>query len=424
MKNEIVIDRTPGGIPVVVERLPYSHCASFSVYMGAGSRDEVEDQAGIAHMLEHMLFKGTQNRTAQQMSEEIEAAGGEQNGYTTKEVTSYQAFALDETAEVAEDILADMVLHPRLDKGCLDTEKNVVVQEIRMMENDPEDYIHVLFTETMWGKHAMGRSEAGSVETVQSLSDQDVRSFFESHYRPPRMAVVVTGNVKLAQVMDWASRSFDPLEPAKNDRPREAPVPLAQFKVYPRNDKQAYVGMGFPGLSSVHPDRFAQRLMTSVMGMGTSSRLFQEIRERTGLVYEIFASSASYTDCGAVSVFFNTSVKDQEKVVRLVAKEIDRLKSEGLVKDELNRAKHLLKGIYVRRLESTETRMIRLGEMFMATGEALTAEETLQRMDAVTEEMIIQSAEELMTRDKLCIALHAPGKESEAAVKSLEDLDF
>ena len=424
MKNEITIDRTPGGIPVVVERLPYSHCASFSVYIGAGSRDEADQQAGIAHMLEHMLFKGTENRTAQQMSEEIEAAGGEQNGYTTKEVTSYQAFALDETAATAEDILADMVLHPCLDKTCLDTERNVVIQEIRMMENDPEDYIHVLFTETLWGGHAMGRSEAGSVGTVSGLGQKEVRSFFDSHYRPPRMAVVATGNINAAQVRDWASSSFDGLEPTRNDRPRVAPKPLAQFKAYPREDKQAYVGMGFPGLSSVHPDRFAQRLMTSVLGMGTSSRLFQEIRERTGLVYEIFASSASYTDCGSISVFFNTSVNDQEKVVRLVAKEIGRLKNEGLGKEELMRAKHLLKGIYVRRLESTETRMVRLGEMFMATGEALTAEETLRRMDAVTEEDVLRSADELMARDKLCIALHAPGKESEAAVKNLGDLDF
>jgi predicted Zn-dependent peptidase len=225
-------------------------------------------------------------------------------------------------------------------------------------------------------------------------------------------------------VRDWASRSFDHLEPAKGERPREAPTPLAQFKVYPREDKQAYVGMGFPGLSSVDPDRFAARLMTSVLGMGTSSRLFQEIREKTGLVYEIFASSASYTDCGALSIFFNTAVKDQERVVRLVADEIGRLKAEGLDKEELKRAKHLLKGIYVRRLESTETRMIRLGEMFMATGEALTAEETLRRMDEVTEEMIIRSAEKLMTRDKLCLALHAPGKESETAAASLADLDF
>ena len=145
----------------MTECLPDSHSVSLSVYIGAGSRDEVDSQAGIAHMLEHMLFKGTQNRTAKQMSEQIEAAGGEQNGYTTKEVTSYQAFALDETAAVAQELLADMVLHPRLERSCLDTERNVVIQEIRMLENDPEEYIHVLFTETLWGAHSMGRSEAG-----------------------------------------------------------------------------------------------------------------------------------------------------------------------------------------------------------------------------------------------------------------------
>jgi predicted Zn-dependent peptidase len=424
VNDGITVTSTPGGLPVVVEKLPYSHSASLSVYIGAGSRDETDQQAGIAHMLEHMMFKGTKNRSAKQMSEEIEAAGGEQNGYTTKEVTSYQAFAIDETAGTAQDILSDMVLNPLLDEASLDTERNVVIQEIRMLENDPQEYIHVLFYETLWGRHPMGRSEAGSVQTVSSLSPEDVRAFFESHYRPPRMAVVAAGNLDTQKVVDWASDQFDKLEKTNGTRDRVPPQPLAQFKVYPRDDKQAYVGLGFPGRSSTDPQRFSQRLMTSILGMGTSSRLFQEVREKSGLVYEIFASSSSYTDCGAISIYFNTSVDEQERVVRMVAKEIDRLKTEGLEKEELHRAKNLLKGVYVRRLESSESRMIRLGEMFMSTGEALSAEEQLRRVDAVTEEDIVKDAETLMVRDKLCIALHAPGKESTKAAKDLADLDF
>jgi predicted Zn-dependent peptidase len=424
VSDEITTNRTPAGIPVVVERLPDFHSASLSVYFGTGSRDEEERQSGIAHMLEHMLFKGTTRRTAREMSEQIEAAGGEMNGYTTKEVTSYQVCALDETVDVAEDILADMVLNPSLDASCLATEKNVVLQEINMLQNDPDDYIHDLFAETLWGDHPMGRSEAGSSATVSSLSERDVKDFFQRHYRPPRMAVVAVGNVDPAQVVEWASQSFDGLAPAPPRRERTAPRPNATFRVCPREDRQAYVGMGFPGCSSVDPERFALRLTASILGMGTSSRLFQEIREKEGLVYEIFATSGSYTDCGAVSVFFNTSVKDQERVVRLVAREVRRLKEEGLVKGELERAKHLLKGVYVRKLESSETRMVRLGEMFMSTGEAVAAEETLRRMDAVTEEDVHRMARELMRRDRLCMALHAPGKESERAARDLADLDF
>ncbi|MDW5564108.1 MAG: pitrilysin family protein [Methanomassiliicoccus sp.] len=424
MADQIQTHRTPEGIPVIVECLPSAHSASFSVYFGTGSRDETDEQAGIAHMLEHMLFKGTENRTARQMAEEIEAAGGEQNGYTTKEVTSYQAYALEETVEVGEAILADMVLHPLLSMDCLATERNVVIQEIRMLENDPEDNIHVLFNETLWGNHPMGRSEAGSVGTVSSLSDKDIRSFFQSHYRPPKMAVVAVGNVNEGQVMEWASRSFDDLDVKRSSGTRDAPAPMAQFRVFPRDDKQAYVGLGFPGLSAVDPDRFAQRLLASLLGMGTSSRLFQEIRERSGLVYEIYASSGSYTDCGSFSVFYNTAVKDQEKVARLVAKEIGRLKAEGLEKGELQRSKNLWKGAYVRRLESTESRMVRLGEVFMASGEVLTPEETLCRMEAVTEESVLKVAQQVLVRNKLAIAMHAPGKESEVQARSLEDLDM
>lgn len=424
MTDEIGILRTPGGIPVIIECLPSTHSASFSAYFGTGSRDESDEQAGIAHMLEHMLFKGTKNRTARQMSEDIEAAGGEQNGYTTKEVTAYQAYALDETAEVAEDVLADMVLRPLLSKECLDIEKNVVIQEIRMLENDPDDYVHVLFNKTLWGKHPMGRSEAGSVSTVSSFTEEDIRSFFHERYRPPKIAVIAVGNVDRDQVMEWASRAFDGLEARGGPDGRSAPAPQARFDIYPREDKQAYVGIGFPGLSAVDPDRFAQRMLASVLGMGTSSRLFQEIREKSGLVYEIYASSGNYTDCGTFSVFYNTAVKDQEKVARLVAQEIERLKGEGLEKGELQRSKHLLKGAYVRRLESTESRMVRLGEMFMATGEAIAPEETIRRMDGVTEEEVLKAAERLLVRNKLALAMHAPKKESEAQARSLEDLDF
>jgi len=424
VSDEITTNRTPAGIPVVVERLPGFHSASLSVYLGTGSRDEDERQAGIAHMLEHMLFKGTTRRTAREMSEQVEAAGGEMNGYTTKEVTSYQVCALDETVDVAQDILADMVLNPLLDASCLTTEKNVVLQEINMLQNDPDDYIHVLFAETLWGDHSMGRSEAGSSATVSALTERDVREFFQRHYRPPRMAVIAVGNVDPAQVVDWASESFDGLAPAPARQERAAPHHNAEFRVYPREDRQAYVGMGFPGCSSVDPERFALRLTASILGMGTSSRLFQEIREKEGLVYEIFASSSSYTDCGAMSIFFNTTVDDQEKVVRLVGKEIRRLKDEGLEKGELERAKRLLKGIYVRRLESSETRMVRLGEAFMSTGRATTPEESLRNIDAVTEEDVHRMARKVMLRDRLCMTLHAPGKESERDAKELEGLDF
>ena len=196
VKEELSLVRTSSGIPVIVERMPYARSAAFSVYIGKGSRDEPEDKAGIAHMLEHMLFKGTKERTPRQMAEQIEAAGGEQNGYTTKEVTSYQASTLDETASIAQDLLADMVLEPLLDAESLKTEKTVVVQEIKMLENDPQDYIHVLFLESMWGKHPMGRSESGFERTVNSISSDDLREFFETNYKPPNLAIVAAGNVQ------------------------------------------------------------------------------------------------------------------------------------------------------------------------------------------------------------------------------------
>ena len=414
---------TSAGIPVIIERLPDFHSASLSVYLGAGSRDEEEQQAGIAHVLEHMLFKGTYRRTSREISECIEAAGGEMNGYTTKEVTSYQICTLDETVDVAQDILADMILNPSLDNSCLITEKNVILQEINMLQNDPDRYIHVLFADALWGGHPMGRSEAGSSETVISITEGDVKNFFRQHYRPPNMAVVAVGNVDASQITNWVSDSFDHLSLNQSSHNRITPHYNAEFKLYPREGPQAYVGMGFPGSSSIDPDRFSQRLLASILGIGTSSRLFQEIREKEGLVYEVFASSSSYTDCGAMSIFFNTTVNNMEKVVHLISKEILRLKNEGLDNGELERAKRLLKGIYVRRLESSETRMIRLGEVFMSTGEAITSEETLCSIDNVTEEDVCNAASDVMSRDNLCMAVHA-SEESKKYINNLEGLDF
>jgi len=205
---------------------------------------------------------------------------------------------------------------------------------------------------------------------------------------------------------------------------RTKPRAHARFAVYPRQDKQAYAGMGFPGASAASGDRYALRLLSAVLGMGMSSRLFQEVRERSGLVYEIFSSSHSYTDCGSVSIFYNTASKDQARVAHLTAKEMRKLKEEGLEDGELDRAKNMLNGAYVRRLESSSSRMFRLAEGFMSSGEAISPEETTRRIAAVTEEDVMKAASKYLKRGALAMALHAPKKESDGAVKDLEGLDF
>lgn len=423
MSDDIKLLHTSAGIPVITESISHSHSASAAVYFGTGSRDETDDKAGIAHLLEHMMFKGTPKRSSKDIAEEIEAAGGEHNGYTTYEVTCYHISSLDETFHSSADILSDMVKNPLLKQSDLDTERNVVIQEIRMMENDPDDYIHTLFSQTIWGGHPLGRSEAGFVETVKALNAEDLREFFEANYRPPRMAVIATGNIDEDKIVSWASENFDDLAKAQ-ERERSAPAPNARFMVYPKKDPQAYICMGFPGLKSADPERHAQRLMSAVFGAGMSSRLFQEIREKTGMVYEIYSSGTAYTDCGTLDILFNTDVKKEEEIIRLVAAEIKKLKEEGLKPGELDRAKHMMKGAYVRRFESSEARMMRLGESYMATGKVTSIEDLLEKMDAVTEEDVSKIADQLLDRSKLSIAIHAPEKESKKAVKSLEDLDF
>jgi len=420
----ISLTSTRSGIPVVAERLPQSRSAAISICIGAGSRDEEERQTGIAHMLEHVLFKGTKKKSSKEISEIIEGAGGEMNAYTSREMTAYYAVTLDETMSVAEDLLAEMMMQPSISKKAVETEKNVVVQEIRMLENNPEEYIHILFLNGLWGNHPMGRSEGGTVEAVPSFPASDLREFYSHHYRPPHFVVVACGNVSVPQIEEWASQQFDPLERNDSWGARQPPSPRAGTMVFPREDAQAYIGMGFPGMSTNDPDKYAQRLLSSILGTGTSSRLFQTIREKEGLAYSIYSVSHSYTDCGAFASFFSTSVDNAEKVIRLVAQELKNLKENGLEKEELIRAKRMLKGVYVRRLESTEARMFRLGDLYLSTGSVMSPEETLDRLDAVTEEDVMRICHTIVDRKDLCTVIHGPKEQGERAAADIQDIDF
>ncbi len=418
------LDHTEAGIPVIVERMPHSGSAALSVCIGSGSRDEKDDESGIAHLLEHLLFKGTGKRSAREMSEVIEGAGGEMNAYTSREMTVYYATTLDETIATAQELLSEIVLDPSISKNAVETEKNVVTQEIRMLENNPEEYIHILFLNSLWGDHPMGRSEGGTVESVSAMTSSDLRRFYSEHYRPPHFALVACGNVDKEQVRQWAGKMFDDLPPRDTWKNRVAPQPHAGIKVYPREDSQAYVGMGFPGMDVKNQDKYAQRMLSSILGSGTSSRLFQSIREKEGLAYAIYSVAHSFSDCGAFGTFFSTAVENMERVIRLVGEEFRKIRDEGLEKQELIRAKRMLKGVYVRKLESTEARMFRLGDIFLSTGMVMSAEETLEKMDAVTEEDVMRVCHQLIDREKMSMAIHCPAVQGEKAAAELQGLDF
>jgi len=422
--EELNLRRTPGGIPVIVDRLEYSKAVSLAVYIGVGSRDEPPEKCGIAHLLEHMLFKGTTLRSSKQMSQQIEAAGGEMNGYTSKELTAYYVSTLDVTFPTAQELLAEMVRKPLLDPKDVETEKKVVTQEIRMAEDDPDNYIHELLAKAMWKGNPMANSEGGEVDCVLPMTREDLFSFFDDYYRPPHMAIVATGNVDPAQVVDWATESFDGMGTAKKKVLRKAPRFHPGVQLYPREGDQVYAAMGFPAVKASHSDRYAVGTLSGILASGTSSRLYQKVREENGLVYSIYSMAAPFTDCGVLGLFFSTSSADAEKVFSLIANELRSIKEDGLEKDELLRAKRWVEGIIVRKLEPVESRMFFLGEAFLQAGAPMTREELLAKLEGISQDDVERMAQTLLDQEKLCITLHASQEEGSRIAREVKALDF
>jgi predicted Zn-dependent peptidase len=419
-----VLSRTSAGIPVIVEVLPRSRSAALSVNFRVGSRDEDRELCGTAHFLEHIMFKGTQERNAKQFSEMVEGAGGEMNAYTTKESTSYHVFSLDETFDVMKGLMADMMTAPLIDKEHVELERGVVLQEISMLEDDPEDYSRVLLDRTIWEGNPMAQTETGRPECVTGLSDKDLRRFFEEHYRPPNMSVVACGNVSVADVVSWAEETFDHLPHAVANNDRTPPTPNAITKVFPRKGNQAYVELGFPGLPGKHVDRKALTVACIILGGGTSSRLYQTVREDQGLVYHISMYPQSYTDCGIIDTFFSASMGKLDRVLATLAEELTRFKDEGPNQEEITRAKRWIKGMLVRKLEGTDSRLYWQGEHYMLNGELAAVDRSLAEFEHVTKEDVIRVSNELFQRKRMCATLLAPEKQGGLAARRMQALDF
>jgi predicted Zn-dependent peptidase len=406
-KGEISISRTEGGIPVVVETLPPSSSVALAVYVNVGSRNEPAGKAGMAHLLEHMAFRGTENLTSRQISERIEDAGGELNGFTGKEYTCYYSSILKETFEIAGEILGEIVATPILAEDSFILEKQIVTQEVNMLLNEPESYIHYLFTQAIWDGHPMSIPEAGDFDTIGSISLLDLKDFYASNYSPENLIVVASGGVEAKKVQDWAS-DLDSMPRATRIKDQLPPTPKADIRFFPREGDQEYVGLGFPGFEASDPARQVQRMLSALLGAGMSSRLFQKVREEEGLVYSIYSISKHYSDCGNLGIYFSCSKDKLAGVLDSISSEFSLLKREGLEPGELDRVKRLIKGALVRRLESTENRMFRIGEAYAMTGKVKTIEEMIQEMEEITEDQVLDIAEEMITPQKICVAIHGP----------------
>ena len=402
------IERTEfsSGLRVVTERMPSVRSVSLGFWVLAGSRDERPSISGSSHFLEHLLFKGTDRRSAQDIAENFDAIGGDVNAFTAREYTCYFARVLDRDLEMAVDHLADMVQHSLIRADDLDAERQVILEEINIHEDSPEDIVHDLFTHTLWPEHPLGRPILGTVETIAAANRASVKRFYSRHYVPGNLVIAAAGNLRhddvlrmLKQRMDTGRRLSGSSASARNVRaPGRAPKPSGAHLVKRRKTEQAHICLGTNGLARNDPDRFAFLVVNTALGGGMSSRLFQEVREKRGLAYSVYSYHSQYTEAGLFSAYAGTTPSRAGDVVSLLRRELEGVRDGGIVQAEFDRAKGHVKGSIVLSLEDPGGRMSRLGRSEISHGEILSVDQALRRVEGVTLEDAHRVAERVLSQ--------------------------
>lgn len=400
-----VVKRTvlPSGLRVITERVPGVRSATIGLWVGIGSRDEQPSVAGAAHYLEHLLFKATARRDAAAIAEEIDAVGGEFNAFTAKEHTCYYAQVLDDDLPLAIDLVTDVVFHARCAQSDVDTERRVVLDEIAMRDDDPEDVLHENFLTAVLGEHPLARPVLGTGASVGAMSARALRGFYRRRYTPERMVLAVAGNIEHAQVLRMVRRALRAIpRPTRTPQaPREgrARIPRRQRLVLHKDDtEQAHVLLGMRALSRHDDRRFGLSVLNAALGGGMSSRLFQQVRERRGLAYQVYSSVASYADTGHMSVYAGCAPDRLGEVTAVLREELAQVAAHGLTDEEIVRAKGQLRGGLVLGLEDTASRMSRIGKNELNYGRYFGVNDTVARIDAVTPDEVRALAGTLLRR--------------------------
>jgi predicted Zn-dependent peptidase len=395
----------PGGLRVVTEAVPGVRSVSLGIWIGIGSRDEASRQAGAAHYLEHLRFKGTRRRTAVDIAEQFDAVGGDLNAFTAKEHTCYYAHVLDADLPLAVDVLADVVTDATLTPADVEIERGVVLEEIAMRDDDPEDLLGELFDEALFGDHPLGRPVIGSEESIRRMTRETLHEFWRGEYTTPRMIVAAAGNLVHAEVVDLAAAALGPAaersasaSPVPPRRPAAAVLaPRPSLVLRSEDTEQAHLMLGAPGISRHDPRRSALQVLNTALGGGPSSRLFQQVREQRGLAYSVYSSISTYSDAGSFAVYAGCAPERLDEVVQVVRTVLADVAADGLTPEELTRAQGNLRGGLVLGLEDTPSRMNRIGRSELDHGRQRSITESLDRISAVTPEQVTELARELLS---------------------------
>jgi len=380
--SEVVLDN---GMRVLVEEVPHSRSISVGLWVRVGSRDDPSSQPGIAHFVEHMLFKGTPERDAREISRQIDALGGQINGATGKESTFYYAEAPANALREVLEIIADISQHPSFSGVELDRERGVVVEEIRGRDDDPEQQAYDLFTANLWrNMHPLTRSVLGKRETIAVVSRDDLVLFHTSFYQPKSMILVVCGAANTTSVINLASQLFDGASPGETNSRRHAPILKSDKTSHKRDTGQTHIYIGLPAPDARSDDRFAAEVVNAVLGGGTSSRLFVHVREEQGLAYAVSSSVISYSDAGVWLTYAGIAPENVNRTLDILLEELNVLRRAGVRQEELSLAQAKLRGNFILDLESNVNHMARLGSAAITGSDILSPDDVIARIDAVS----------------------------------------
>ena len=399
----------PGGLRIITEQMPSVRSAAIGIWVNVGSRDEVASQTGSAHYLEHLLFKGTKNRTALDISSTIDAVGGEMNAFTSKEVTCFYTRVLDTSVPEAIEVLVDMITSATITSVDVDQERQVVLEEIAMRDDDPADIVHEQFSRALYGDAPLGRSILGTVENISSLSRRSIHGFYRKYYTPDRLVVAVAGNIDHASIVKQIRKAFNlggfdlggeetPYVPSKV---KTKVSHSGGFVKFDKTTEQANLVIGVPGLDRADERRYIQSVFNAALGGGMSSRLFQEVRERRGLVYTVYSFGQQFQDAGMAGVYAGCSPKNLEQVTQVITDVLDEVALNGITEAELVKAKGQVSGGMVLGLEDTSSRMSRIARSEMNHGYVPSVSQVLERISAVTLEEVHTLAHHLWSQERL-----------------------
>lgn len=404
----VVFEQFDNGLRLLTEPMPGARSVSFGVWLTRGSRHEQAAHAGIAHLVEHMLFKGTATRSAQDIAQEIDSIGGQLDAFTAKECASYYVKVLDEHLPRAVDVLSDLLLRPAFDPEEVAREKKVVLEEIKMVEDTPDELVHELFTQRFWSGHPLGRPILGVPDTVGPIDSATLRDYFSRAYTAGNLVIAAAGNVEHEAVRDLVAEAFADVPANGETVPVTPPTTVPALTLRDKAIEQCHVCLGVDGYPQRHDDRYVCYLLNIVLGGSMSSRLFQNIRERRGLAYAVNSGLVSYHDGGMLSVYAGCDAHAVREVVDLVVAELRDLRDNLIPEEELRRAQDHLKGSLVLSLESSASRMSHMARQQMYFGRQFTLADTLRGVEAVTREDVRRVARNLLPPGSLSATVLGP----------------